>query len=463
VNILNKRLPNIRIGVFGHYGNKNLGDESIIEAAIQNIRKKMPSVEIIGFSINPKDTSQRYNIPAFLIRQPKIAHSRVSSNHPPLKSEKSNTHIDPSDRHIKNRLSTFKNMVKGLPILAGCSRAARSLIAMPKRLVGEIRFISNAYRILKDIDILMITGSNQFLDNFGGPWAFPYTLLKWSALAKLAGSKVTFVSVGAGPISHRLSTIFIRWALRFSDYASLRDAGSQSLIQKCGYKGHTHIYPDIAHSLKIDHIRPHQLTFVQESNRLPIVGINPMPLYDSRYWCVHNEKKYNVYLNKLVQFSNRLLAEKYPIFFFATQEKDNNVIDDILPLLDPEHMQARPVESLVLYSQTVDELMTNIFSADIVVATRFHGTVLSLLAEKPLVGICYYRKARELMIDMEQGEYAVDLDTFSVEDLWKRFKMLEANRAAEKELIRKYNSAYSSFLNQQYDILCGATDQETIF
>jgi hypothetical protein len=62
------------------------------------------------------------------------------------------------------------------------------------------------------------------------------------------------------------------------------------------------------------------------------------------------------------------------------------------------------------------------------------------------------------MIDMGQGAYAVDLDTFSVEDLWKRFKMLEANRAAEKELIRKNNSAYSTILNQQYDILFGAKD-----
>jgi polysaccharide pyruvyl transferase WcaK-like protein len=93
-----------------------------------------------------------------------------------------------------------------------------------------------------------------------------------------------------------------------------------------------------------------------------------------------------------------------------------------------------------------------------VVATRFHGTVLSLLAEKPLLGICYYRKARELMIDMGQGAYAVDLDTFSVEDLWKRFKRLEANRAAEKEQIRKHNSAYRTALNEQYERLFGATD-----
>jgi polysaccharide pyruvyl transferase WcaK-like protein len=454
---LSQSSGNIRIGVFGHYGNKNLGDESIIEAAIQNIRAKCPDVQIVGFSINPEDTSRRYNIPAFPIRRLKKSNSRVSSNHLAPPDEES-LHISPSGRQFQNRFSALKQKVKDVPILSNGLRVARYLITMPKQLFGELRFILNAYRLLKDIHVLMITGSNQFLDNFGGPWAFPYTLLKWAALAKMAGLKVYFVSVGAGPLSQPLSHIFIRWALRFSDYTSLRDPGSQKLIQKCGYKGTTHVCPDIAHSLQIEHIQPRQLSGGMESKRLPIIGINPMPLYDSRYWCVHDEQKYNAYLNKLVQFSNQLLSEKYPLFFFATQEKDNNVINDILPLLDSSYLQARPIESLVLYSNTVDELMSVISSADIVVATRFHGTVLSLLTEKPLLGICYYRKARELMIDMGQGEYAVDLDTFSVEDLWKRFKRLEANRAAEKEQIRKHNLAYSVALNEQYDRLFGATD-----
>ncbi len=32
-----------KIGVFGHYGNKNLGDEAIILAAIQNITSRLIS------------------------------------------------------------------------------------------------------------------------------------------------------------------------------------------------------------------------------------------------------------------------------------------------------------------------------------------------------------------------------------------------------------------------------------
>jgi len=40
------------IGIIGHVGNQNLGDESIIAAVIQNMRRRYPDAEINGFSLN---------------------------------------------------------------------------------------------------------------------------------------------------------------------------------------------------------------------------------------------------------------------------------------------------------------------------------------------------------------------------------------------------------------------------
>jgi len=37
------------IGILGHYGNKNLGDEAIIEAMIANIKKRSPDVVYPAF------------------------------------------------------------------------------------------------------------------------------------------------------------------------------------------------------------------------------------------------------------------------------------------------------------------------------------------------------------------------------------------------------------------------------
>ena len=58
-----------RIGVFGHVGNGNLGDEAIISVVIQNIKRRYPVAEIYGFTLKPEDTRERHKIAAFPIRR----------------------------------------------------------------------------------------------------------------------------------------------------------------------------------------------------------------------------------------------------------------------------------------------------------------------------------------------------------------------------------------------------------
>ena len=57
----------MRIGVFGHVGNQNLGDEALIAAVLQNVRRRYPEAELCGFTAHPQDTEQRHRIPAFPI------------------------------------------------------------------------------------------------------------------------------------------------------------------------------------------------------------------------------------------------------------------------------------------------------------------------------------------------------------------------------------------------------------
>src|SRR5207245_7460390 len=59
----------MRIGVFGHVGSQNLGDEALIAAVLQNVRRRYPEAELRGFTGRPHDTEQRHRIPAFPIRR----------------------------------------------------------------------------------------------------------------------------------------------------------------------------------------------------------------------------------------------------------------------------------------------------------------------------------------------------------------------------------------------------------
>jgi polysaccharide pyruvyl transferase WcaK-like protein len=437
----------VRIGIFGHYGNTNMGDEATIQAVIQNIRQRLPKASIICFSSRPDDTARRHQVAAFPICR------TVFASFPAGGMCASEERISRDENVLS--LARCKQVIKDIPLLYGLLRHLKRLVVNLMQVAPEIRFVRRSLKVLKDIDVLVVTGSNQFVDNFGGPWGFPYDLFKWSILAKLADAKVYYVSVGAGPISSRLSHAFIRWALKFSDYLSFRDEASKRLIEKAGHHGTMHVYPDLAHSLDLSIPELKNGAGPLSGSHRPVIGINPMPLYDSRYWCEEDSQTYNSFIQKLAAFSSRLLLEGYPVFFFTTQRKDEDVIDDILSLLDRDMSGRIALAEVKRKSPSVDDCMANILSADIVVAARFHGVALSLRAERPVVAICYYRKTRDLMREMGQEAYALDFENLSPDDLWKCLESLEKNRNNELERIREKGRAYRLSLDEQYDRLFG--------
>jgi polysaccharide pyruvyl transferase CsaB len=52
----------INIGITGSYGGLNLGDEAILQAMIEQLRKVVPEVEITVFSRDAEDTKKRHNV-----------------------------------------------------------------------------------------------------------------------------------------------------------------------------------------------------------------------------------------------------------------------------------------------------------------------------------------------------------------------------------------------------------------
>lgn len=434
---MQKENTGYRVGVFGHYGHFNLGDEAIVEAVIQNLRRRCPSVRLSGFSMNPEDTARRYGIPAHPIR-------RQESRTP---ERAGNGDTAPGQNTVGThpfKKSGMRKYLKRFALLRFLVHAVRFVLALPRELWRESVFLRHSYRIARDVDSFIIAGSNQFLDNFGGVWGFPYTVLKWTVLARCAGARVVFLSVGAGPIKSLWSRIMVRASLLLADYASFRDDGSRRLIEWAGSGGKWRVYPDLAQSLKIGR-HP-----VRDGNRPPAVGINPMPVYDRRAWCEPNDERYERYVGQLARFVSRLLRECFPVFFFTTHPSDSPVIDDVLARIDGNLLSANGTPERKT-SHTVDEVMNVFASADIVVATRYHGTVLGLHAGRPVLGICYYQKTREVLQTMGQEAYAVDIDELDHEDLWRRFEMLVSRRVEEAGTIECRGEAVDARLAEQYD------------
>src|SRR5260221_10420111 len=90
-----------------------------------------------------------------------------------------------STASLKARLKRL--MSRCQPILWVLRAINATVVRMPKELLQELRFLAESFRIVRSLDMLIICGGGQLLD-WGGPWRFPYTLFKWTFLAKLSGA-----------------------------------------------------------------------------------------------------------------------------------------------------------------------------------------------------------------------------------------------------------------------------------
>jgi polysaccharide pyruvyl transferase WcaK-like protein len=298
------------------------------------------------------------------------------------------------------------------------------------------------------VDVVLIAGSGQFNDEWFGPWAFPYTLARWAALARLAGARLAIVSVGAGPIHARLSAIFFKVCLRLAEYRSYRDEFSRSLMERLGFRGECHVYPDLAHGLgRSNRERP-----ANDPKARPRVAINAMPVKDERYWHSVDPVVTARYREALKKVAQALLAEGCDVFFFPTQPKDMEVINDIVAALESDGV-GRPRSDLIHRVDTVAGALDFIMSADVVIATRFHAAVLPLALCTPAIAIVYNPKTLEAMRQMEAAEWAVDFEAIDPEAVLAKVRALRADAVRERRKLARLGLEQRRRLDEQYDRL----------
>jgi polysaccharide pyruvyl transferase WcaK-like protein len=414
----------MRIAILGPFGDFNLGEEATFVATLYNLVKRFPQAQIACGAFSYAEARRRYHLETFPIqpagksRPPRRAPRPGAGSAPDAKAA-------PAGPSSEARGTRWRALWRAahLPFAA----AARALVSCGEEIVFNLK----CFRRLRGVDLVVVAGGNQCFDFFGGPWHYPFLLLRWTVLARLRGARVVFLSVGAGPIRARLSRIFLRAALSLADSLSFRDAFSRDEVVGLGIAKHRcAVLPDLAFGLPAPGPEA-----PRDRRRKPAVAINPMPVFDDRYWPDKEEERYRRYVEKLAAFADWLVDRGYPVFFVATQPRDEGVVGDI---------GARMARSAAVrldgnYPGSVEKLLERLSEADIVVATRYHGIVLAYVMERPVLGIAYWHKTTDLMEALGQTSYLAnpthllgDQGDFTLEDLVARFQRLESRLDDEK-------------------------------
>jgi polysaccharide pyruvyl transferase WcaK-like protein len=433
-----------KVGIFSHGGTKNLGDEALFAAVIQNVRLRIPGVEVVGFTIDPADTRERHGIPCFPIRRTGSAAPVQTTPPTGMRSSRPQAEEPVGTSATKK----IKNAIKAIPGVRPLLKGLRRFAEIGLAILAEPKFLFDSCRRLNGVELLFVAGSQQLNDIYGS-WGFPFTLYKWTLLAKVAGTKVAILSVGAGPIDAPLSKFFIRRVLNLVSYRSYRDAISSRLVQSLGIKGAHPVFPDLVYSLQLPAPRP-----VSGNPSRVVVGTNPVPFYDGRYWRTSDPVRYQEYVRKFAAFSEWLDKSGHSVLFFPTQVRaDVLTINDIRQTLNgsghsPNFLAGQSV-------QTLEDLVSEISRADLVVANRYHGILISLMMNKPVLGVAYHEKSRALLAQVGQGDYVLNVADFKTEQLIERFTAMEANAPAIKEKISESMAPLRQALAEQYDTVLG--------
>jgi polysaccharide pyruvyl transferase WcaK-like protein len=426
------------VAILSNYGNRNLGDEATLAALLQAIRDRREGARLFAISFDPEDTEARHGVVAL------PAQRQIRRRTPETSGRDWSA---PKVSAAPAGFEAFTARLRRVPGLARLARAARRLATAPGEALAEARFVARSIGALRRVDCLLVGGGGQLSDDFGGAWAFPYLVLKWTVMARLAGRPVLFVSVGAGPLDAPLARRFVRIALRLGAYRSFRDEGSRDLIDTLGVSGLVNADP--AWALRVDKAR--------DVPRLPVgglvVGLNPFPYQDARYWPGGDRARYEVYLDALATLAEAVLARGHSIVLFPTQlRSDPRVIADLKVRL-ADRASAGPGRLLERTVETVDDLVATLAGLDLVVSGRFHGILLAFLLGKPVLGLSYQSKIDELMRSAGQEAYLLSTGGLEADVLIARVAALEAGRAEISVRLAREATCRRLELEQQFDAL----------
>ena len=104
---------------------------------------------------------------------------------------------------------------------------------------------------------------------------------------------------------------------------------------------------------------------------------------------------------------------------------------------------------------TLKELLHQMASFDFVITSKFHGIVFSQMMGKPVIALSYLQKMEDLMREVGNGHYCLDIEHFESEELIERFQSMVKEEEYLKGLLQGSSMLYANALRVDFDRLFG--------
>ena len=421
-----------KIVLFGSFGTGNLGNEATLQATVYNLRRYLPNAEISCVCPAPENVALEHNISAVPIRAPLPCWGHSSG---------------------PRRNGGLSGDANGNNWGAAIERRRRVQVFLPLRLLLRIctRPLLETYRWfkaaaeLRDSDLLIMSGTGMVGDYAISPFGLHYDIFRWAVTAKLCRCKLLFVSVGGGRIRHPLSRLFIKLALSLADYRSYRDQSSKEQLEAIGVDvTNDAVYPDLAFSLPSATVSAHH----DPATRGAVIGLGVMNYYGRPG---NDDTIYRDYIQHLATLVIGLHKHKYAVrVLIGDAVWDQGARQDLRAALEQRGLSYEDDEIIDEPAMSVDQLLSQLSTVDVVVSCRFHNLLLALTRGKPVFAISYDEKFQPLMDSVGLGEFCQHIEHIDVDALIKKVIALDEDAVSIKPHIASDIISFRDALDEQY-------------
>ncbi|MED3724618.1 polysaccharide pyruvyl transferase family protein [Priestia filamentosa] len=270
-------------------------------------------------------------------------------------------------------------------------------------ILSVLHTVKQSFKIMKDLDLLIIGGGGLLMDMYKRDAPLYSTL---GLLGYYAKCKVVIYGVGAGPITTKAGKFFIKTLANKADSISVRDIKSKELLKDIGIRKEIDIIGDPAFA--IEPVRKRSKT-----NELKKVAVTAVPYFSKQYWPQRDDSKYEAYVKGMAQNLDELIEKKGAIvtFFSTKYPQDVEVTREIYDMMTYKQFVHLEDENL-----HPDEIVKLCAEQDLIIGTRLHSLILSVVASTPVLGVGYHHKVEHFLQALGKEEYFVEIGALQEKD-----------------------------------------------
>jgi polysaccharide pyruvyl transferase WcaK-like protein len=390
--------PGPRVGLFGHLGSGNIGNDASLESVLGYLRTDHPDAILDAMCMGPEQVRERYGIDAI----PSLWYRKYEERVPRVVA----------------------------PVLKVLGKGA------------------DAFRIASWVrrhDVVIVPGMGVLEASLPlHPWGVPYTMFLLCASGRLFGTKVALVGVGATVIRQPMTRWLFVQAARLASYRSYRDVQSRDALRQQGLDvSGDLVYPDLVFGLPSS----------AEAGNPETVGVGLMAYYGSNDDRQRSGEIYASYIAGVESFIRWLLEAGRRVRLFYGDAADEPAIAQVLT--DLREYRPAPGSSRLVAEQVTSfaELSRAMAPVGAVVATRYHNVICALRLGKPTISIGYAKKNVVLMEDMGLPEFCQYAHSLDVGKLIEQFTKLESNADQLRTVLAERDAENARLVARQFAAL----------